>query len=164
MRSSPFSWIRRQSDTRLRKVAARSEAIAVQPGFAKTGRFEVLAGTALRTLHPAFIIKPNAFAQTDPRVAAMDIGWAQELFGSAGRISSILILLKDPAQVELVADALRKILPADSRVTVPAMRSQEMKSMLGAFQLNITAMSLVSVVVGMFLICNSVGASVIRGG
>ena len=138
------------------------EAIAVQPGFAKTGRFEVLAGTALRTLHPAFVIKPNAFAQTDPRVAAMDIGWAQELFGSAGRISSILILLKDPAQVELVADALRKIVPADSRVTVPAMRSQEMKSMLGAFQLNITAMSLVSVVVGMFLICNSVGASVIR--
>jgi putative ABC transport system permease protein len=138
------------------------EAIAVQTGFAKSGRFEVLAGTALRTLHPAFVIKPNAFAQTDPRVAAMDIGWAQELFGSAGRISSILILLKDPAQVEPVADALRKIVPADSRVTVPAMRSQEMKSMLGAFQLNITAMSLVSVVVGMFLICNSVGVSVIR--
>ena len=34
--------------------------------------------------------------------------------------------------------------------------------MLGAFQLNITAMSLVSLVVGMFLICNSVGAAVIR--
>ena len=34
--------------------------------------------------------------------------------------------------------------------------------MLGAFQLNITAMSLVSVVVGMFLISNSVGAAVIR--
>ena len=138
------------------------EAIAVQAGFAKTGSFEVLAGTALRTLHPAFVIKPNAFALTDPRLAAMDIGWAQELFGSAGRISSILILLKDPTQVELVADALRKIVPVDSRVTVPATRSQEMKSMLGAFQLNITAMSLVSLVVGMFLICNSVGVSVIR--
>ncbi len=138
------------------------EAIAVQTGFPKTGRFEVLAGTMLRTLHPAFVIKPDAFAQTDPRLAVMDIGWAQELFGSADRISSILILLHDPAQVELVADALRKIVPAESRVTVPATRSQEMKSMLGAFQLNITAMSLVSLVVGMFLICNSVGVSVIR--
>ena len=34
--------------------------------------------------------------------------------------------------------------------------------MLGAFQLNVTAMSLVSLIVGMFLICNSVGAAVIR--
>ena len=138
------------------------EAIAVQTGFPRSERFEVLAGTMLRTLYPAFAIKPNAFAQTDPRLAAMDIGWAQELFGSAGRISSILILLSDPAQVESVADALRKIVPADSRVTAPAARSEEMKSMLGAFQLNITAMSLVSLVVGMFLICNSVGVSVIR--
>ncbi len=92
----------------------------------------------------------------------MDIGWAQELFGSADRISSILILLNDDSQVEAVADALGKIVPADARVALPAARSEEMKSMLGAFQLNITAMSLVSLVVGMFLICNSVGVSVIR--
>jgi putative ABC transport system permease protein len=146
----------------LEKWLGDPEAIAVQPGFARTGRFEVLAGTSLRTLHPAFAFKPDVFAQTDPRLAAMDIGWAQELFGSAGRISSILIRLNDRTQVEAVADALRKIVPADARVALPAARSQEMKSMLGAFQLNITAMSLVSLVVGMFLICNSVGVSVIR--
>ena len=63
---------------------------------------------------------------------------------------------------ETVADGLRKIVPADARVALPAARSEEMKAMLGAFQLNVTAMSLVSLVVGMFLICNSVGASVIR--
>ena len=146
----------------LEKWLADPEAIAVQPGFAKTGPFQVLTGTLVRTLHPTFTFKPDVFTQTDPRLAAMDIGWAQELFGSAGRISSILILLNDPSQVEAVADALRKIVPADARVALPAARSEEMKSMLGAFQLNITAMSLVSMVVGMFLICNSVGVSVIR--
>jgi putative ABC transport system permease protein len=146
----------------LEKWLGNPESIAVQAGFAKTGRFHVLAGTLLRTLRPAFAFKPDVFAQTDPRLAAMDIGWAQELFGSAGHISSILILLNDPTQAEAVADALRKIVPADARVALPAARSQEMKSMLGAFQLNITAMSLVSLVVGMFLICNSVGVSVIR--
>jgi putative ABC transport system permease protein len=146
----------------LEKWLGDPEAIAVQSEFAKTGRFEVLAGTSLRALQPAFAFKPDLLTQTDPRLAAMDIGWAQELFGSAGRISSILILLNDPSQVEAVADALRKIVPADARVALPAARSEEMKSMLGAFQLNITAMSLVSLVVGMFLICNSVGVSVIR--
>jgi putative ABC transport system permease protein len=139
------------------------EAIAVQPGFAKTASFQVLAGSTLRTLRPSFLFKPdNIFIQSDPRLAVMDIGWAQELFGSAGRISSIQILLSDPGQLESVAEALRKIVPAEARVALPAARSQEMESMLAAFQLNVTAMSLVSLVVGMFLICNSVGASVIR--
>ena len=146
----------------LEKWLADPDVIAVQPGFTKTGSIQVLAGTMLRTLRPAFTFKPDAFTQTDPRLAAMDIGWAQELFGSAGRISSILVLLDEPSEVEAVADGLRKIVPADARVALPAARSEEMKAMLGAFQLNVTAMSLVSLVVGMFLICNSVGASVIR--
>jgi len=147
----------------LEKWLGDPEAIAVQPGFAKTAPFQVLAGSILRTLHPAFVFRPDdVFTQSDPRLAVMDIGWAQELFGSAGRISSIQILLNDPAESESVAEALRQIVPADARVALPAARSQEMKSMLGAFQLNVTAMSLVSLIVGMFLICNSVGASVIR--
>lgn len=139
------------------------EAIAVQPGFAKSGSFQVLAGGTLRNLRPTFVFKPDElFRERDLRLVAMDIGWAQELFGMAGRISSIQILLNDPAQLESVADELHKVVPSEARVTLPAARNQEMESMLGAFQLNITAMSLVSLVVGMFLICNSVGASVIR--
>ena len=147
----------------LEKWLGDPEAIAVQPGFARPATFQVLAGSVIRTLRPAFVFKPDDVSREgDPRLAAMDIGWAQELFGSAGRVSSIQILLKDPAQSETVAEAVRRIVPADARVAPPAARSQEMESMLGAFQLNITAMSLVSVIVGMFLICNSVGAAVIR--
>ena len=139
------------------------EAIAVQPGFAKTAAFEVLAGSSIRTLRPAFrFIPETASARDDPRLVAMDIGWAQELFGRAGRVSSIQILLEDPSQSEILAEAVRRIVPADAQVSPPAARSQEMESMLGAFQLNITALSLVSVIVGMFLISNSVGAAVIR--
>ena len=146
----------------LEKWLGDPEAIAVQTGFTKTGPFQVLAGSVIRILRPAFVFKPDVFTRGDPRLAAMDIGWAQELFGLAGRVSSIQILLKDPAQSETVAEALRRIVPADARVAPPAARSQEMESMLGAFQLNITAMSLVSLIVGMFLISNSVGAAVIR--
>ena len=147
----------------LEKWLSDPEAIAVQTGFTKTGPFQVLAGSAIRTLRPVFVFKADdVFTRGDPRLAAMDIGWAQELFRLAGRVSSIQILLKDPAQSETVAEALRRILPADARVAPPAARSQEMESMLGAFQLNVTAMSLVSLIVGMFLISNSVGAAVIR--
>ncbi len=54
------------------------------------------------------------------------------------------------------------IAPADAVVGPPAQRSSEMEAMVGAFQLNLMALSLVSIVVGMFLISNSVAASVVR--
>jgi len=150
----------------LEKWLADPEAIALQPSRAASlahGPLRVLAGTALRTLKPVFTFEPdNTIAQGDTRLAAMDIGWAQELLGLANRLSSIQILLDDPSQTENVAAALRRILPADVTVAPPAARSTEMETMLGAFQLNLTAMSLVSIIVGMFLIHNSVAAAVMR--
>lgn len=159
----PFQ-LRTQGDRPLdfEKWLSDPEAIAVPQGAVKADHLQVLAGSALRTLRPAFVFRPDVLAEGNPRIAAMDIGWAQELFGLAGRFSSIQILLRDPAQSETVAEAVARMAPADARVGPPAARSQEMEAMLGAFQLNITAMSLVSVVVGMFLISNSVGAAVIR--
>ncbi len=139
------------------------DAIAVQGGVPPKGPVSVLAGTARRTLKPAFRFETGGpIAAGDHRLAVMDIGWAQELLGMAGRLSSIQILLREPRDIEAVAARLRKIAPPDAVVAPPATRSREMESMLGAFQLNLTALSLVSIIVGMFLIFNSVGAAVIR--
>ncbi len=150
----------------LEKWLADPEAIALQPSRAAAlapTPLRVVAGTALRTLKPLFTFEPkNTLAQGDTRLAAMDIGWAQELLGLAHRLSSIQILLHDPSQAEKVAADLRRILPADVTVAPPAARSTEMEALLGSFQLNLTAMSLVSIIVGMFLIHNSVAAAVIR--
>jgi putative ABC transport system permease protein len=98
----------------------------------------------------------------DSHFAALDIGWAQELFGRRGELSSIQLRLTNPRAREAVAVELRKVLPPDARVAAPARRTEEVDKMLGAFQLNLTAMSLVSLFVGMFLIYNTVSASVVR--
>jgi putative ABC transport system permease protein len=98
----------------------------------------------------------------DPHFAAMDIGWAQELFGRRGELSAIQLRLTDPRGREQAIAELRKILPPDVRVAAPAQRTEEVDKMLGSFELNMTAMSLVSLLVGMFLIYNTVSASVIR--
>src|SRR6478735_7961089 len=57
---------------------------------------------------------------------------------------------------------LRELLPKDARVSAPARRTEEVDKILGSFQLNLTMMSLVSMFVGMFLIYNTVSASVVR--
>jgi putative ABC transport system permease protein len=98
----------------------------------------------------------------DPHFAAMDIGWAQELFGRRGELSIIQLKLAKPHEREATISALRGILPKDARVAAPAQRTEEVEKMLGGFELNLTAMSLVSLLVGMFLIYNTVSASVVR--
>lgn len=146
------------------------DAMAIQTAHAptimqweKNGGIRILAGNVQRMLNPIFLLEPDEpLAQADPRLAAMDIGWAQELLGKSGRLSSIQILLDQPKETEAVAQAIRALVPADVSVAPPARRSQEMATLLGAFQLNLTAMSFVSIIVGMFLIYNSVSASIVR--
>ena len=98
----------------------------------------------------------------DSHFAAMDIGWAQELFGRRGTLSMIQLRLTNPGEREKVVAELRRILPKDATVAPPARRTEEVDQMLGGFELNLSAMSLLSLVVGMFLIYNTVSASVAR--
>ncbi|HSU87018.1 MAG TPA: FtsX-like permease family protein [Chthoniobacterales bacterium] len=101
-------------------------------------------------------------ANANPHFAAMDIGWAQELLGSAGNLDSIsLRLTTGSAPVKVAAD-LRARLPPDVTVAAPAQRSEQVGKMLSGFELNLQAMSLISLLVGMFLIYNTIEASVVR--
>ncbi|HEY1583595.1 MAG TPA: FtsX-like permease family protein, partial [Chthoniobacterales bacterium] len=101
-------------------------------------------------------------ANANPHFAAMDIGWAQELLGRAGVLDSISLRLTNANDAAEIAAALRRKLPADVTVASPAQRGEQVGKMLAGFQLNLQAMSLVSLLVGMFLIYNTVEASVIR--
>ncbi len=95
-------------------------------------------------------------------LAVMDIGWAQELLGETGRLTSVQILLKNPSDIAAARRALTEILPPDAVVQAPEQRSEQIQRMMDGFQLNITALSVVSILVGVFLIYNSVSASVVR--
>ena len=125
--------------------------------------FRVLAGGASKTLRPVFELKTDDVGvASDPRLAAMDIGWAQQLLGLQGRLTSIQILAEDPLDLEPLVGKLRAIAPPDAVIGPPSRRGGETEQMLAAFQLNLTALSLVSMVVGVYLIYNSLSASVVR--
>lgn len=79
-----------------------------------------------------------------------------------GRLSAIQLRVGKSSNREEVARSLRALAPRDAIVAAPAQRSEQVDKMLGGFELNLTAMSLVSVLVGMFLIYNAVSASVVR--
>ncbi|MEM7013498.1 MAG: FtsX-like permease family protein, partial [Verrucomicrobiota bacterium] len=95
-------------------------------------------------------------------IALMDIGWAQELLGKPGVLTSVQLLLHDPSRVSEIRERHIAELPGDVIVQTPGQRSQQVQRMVDGFQLNITALSMVSIVVGVFLIYNTLSASVVR--
>jgi putative ABC transport system permease protein len=150
----------------IQRWLGRASSIAVSEEFVrqhhlKAGeKIRARAGSVDRDLEIGFLLrKDDTF---DSHFAAMDIGWAQELFGRRGELSIIQLKLVNPREREATVAALRQFLPKDARVAAPARRTEEVDKMLGGFQLNLTMMSLVSVLVGMFLIYNTVSASVVR--
>ena len=120
------------------------------------------ANGVARTLRVAFVMRRSLGAAPDEHLAAMDIGWAQELLGKRGTLSAIQLQLADKGKRDEANAALRPLVPPDAAIASPAQRNQQVENMLGGFQLNLTAMSLVSLAVGMFLIYNTVSASVVR--
>ena len=97
------------------------------------------------------------------RFVTMDIGWLQELTDRPGRVDVLQVRVDGGLEaVETVAAELRRRLPAGAEVVSPANRSREVERMLAGFELNLTALSLVSILVGVFLVYNTVSASTVR--
>ncbi len=146
-----------------RDAIALTREYAQKLGLKQGDVLRVNANGRPAALRVRFVLQPDdPAALADIRSASMDIGWAQELLGTAGRLDSVQILLADDADPAAVAAAARAIVPADVVVAAPQQRSEQIGKMLSSFQLNLTALSLVSLLVGMFLIYNTVSASVLR--
>ncbi len=87
-----------------------------------------------------------------------DIATAQELLAQTDSLSTIDLILPD----EAASEALRALLPAGTRLETPATRTRTIEQLTAAFELNLTALSLLALVVGMFLIYNTVTFSVVQ--
>jgi len=141
--------------------------IAVTAEFAQKRGLHV--GSELRgvvdgrsqTFTVSAIVEPGETPVNDSHFAAIDIGWMQELLRRPGKLSALQILLRDPQQIDSATAALQKVAPGLT-VAPPARRSAQVGKMIAAFQLNLTALSMVSLLVGVFLIYNTVSASVAR--
>jgi putative ABC transport system permease protein len=93
---------------------------------------------------------------------AMDIATAQfalKEFGTLDRIEAVVGPGEDFEQVER---AVRSLIPPGYQVDRPGTRSNENQRMLRAFRWNLRMLSYISLVVGAFLIYNTISISVVR--
>lgn len=87
-----------------------------------------------------------------------DIASAQEMLGMAGRLSHIDLI----AATDEALEPVRASLPPGVTLETTAARQNVVQQMTAAFELNLTALSLLALVVGMFLIYNTVTFSVVQ--
>jgi putative ABC transport system permease protein len=91
-----------------------------------------------------------------------DIATAQELTGRVGRLSRIDLVVPEAAAGERLLGELRGLLPAEATLVTAGARAGALEQLTRAFRLNLTSLSLLALVVGMFLIYNTMVFSVIR--
>ena len=89
-----------------------------------------------------------------------DIATAQEITGKLGRLDQIDLIL--PEGDGAPAERISSLLPRDAQIIAVAARTGALAQMTAAFRTNLTALSLLALVVGMFLIYNSMTFSVVQ--
>src|SRR5581483_12369394 len=90
----------------------------------------------------------------------MDIGAAQRLLGRQDRVDRILI--KVPGNVADWQKKLAQNLPEGVSLAASGSGTEENRKMLSAFRWNLKLLSYVALIVGAFLIFNTISVSVVR--
>jgi putative ABC transport system permease protein len=91
-----------------------------------------------------------------------DISTAQALLGQTGTLSRIDLILPDDAKGQQLAAKLQAWLPPSLKLEQPQQTNRATQDLSSAFSLNLTAMSLLALVVGMFMIYNAISFSVVQ--
>lgn len=91
-------------------------------------------------------------------IGVLDIATAQKAFGMTGRLTRIDLIVPESVSVGEIA----RVVPANARFERPSRRNERVEKMLMAFRLNLFALASVALLVGMFLVYNTVLISILR--
>jgi putative ABC transport system permease protein len=125
-------------------------------------RITMQVNDTLREYTVAGILSATPDSSELRRAVVMDIGLAQRVLRRPGRIDRILVRLPQGASTDEYEKLLRAQVPAGVNVGRWGKRSDENRKMLAAFRWNLRLLSYISLIVGSFLIYNTISVSVVR--
>ncbi len=135
-----------------------SQATADSLGVGVGDSLDIVAGSRPRTARLIGTFEDAGGGLADLLVT--DIATAQDWLGQQGWLTRIDVRLPDGD--DAAANRLESALPDGTRLLSAAGRSQATVAMSQAFMTNLTAMSLLALLVGLFLIFNTVSFSVLQ--
>jgi putative ABC transport system permease protein len=131
-------------------------------GLRRGQHVRLLINDQLHEFTVAGILKQRAGDVGENKVIVADIGLAQKVTGKTGRLDSIDVVLPLGRSVEAWRTVLARQLPATASIEARGARTDENRKMLAAFRWNLRVLSYIALLVGAFLIYNTISISVVR--
>ncbi|MSP13917.1 MAG: FtsX-like permease family protein [Chloroflexi bacterium] len=141
-----------------------SRGMAQQYGLALGDPLQIRVAGGTKTVILVALLDPSddLSRQALDGLMLSDVATAQEILGKLGKLDRIDLIIPDSATGQEQLARISAILPGGARLETPATRSSAISQMTDAFTLNLTALSLLALVIGMFLIYNTVTFSVVQ--
>lgn len=142
---------------------AIAPALAAELGVDTGATLEVSSGSRAAALTVGALVDLQRYAPLASRkIVIMDIAEAQRLLGTAGQLTQIDLVLTDDTLAAATAQRLGAALGPAVEVVNPVQREQRAEGLMRAFRFNLTALSMISLVVGFFLVRAATQASLVR--
>jgi len=142
---------------------AITEKLANRHGLKKGEKITLIVGSKKVTLTITNLLKMEGPAKSlEGNFGLIDIASAQEALEKVGLIDRIDLMVDKSQPMEAIERELKKVIPPGVEVRRSDTRSGQIEKMVSAFHLNLTALSFISLIVGMFLIYNAISVSVIQ--
>ncbi len=122
----------------------------------------LLINDTMREFTVAGILKQVKNEPAESNVIVADIGVAQKVTSKIGKLDSIDVQIPPGSSVDFWRRMLQKHVPASVSVEPQGARTDENRKMLAAFRWNLRVLSYVALIVGAFLIYNTIAISVVR--
>ncbi|MCX6857275.1 MAG: FtsX-like permease family protein, partial [Verrucomicrobia bacterium] len=162
------------SGMELMAFLAKPDSLMVTHGFAKRHGVEAGGKLSLRigdrrseVTVVAVIGDPKSAksgiqqsAMASQSLGVMDIANAQVTLDRMGRVDRLDLRLHEGVSLEMAEQVLKQRLPPSLTVQRPQRRSAAVEKMLAAFHFNLTMLSGIALVVGLFLIYNTISVAV----
>jgi putative ABC transport system permease protein len=142
---------------------AITEKLANRHGLKRGEKITLIVGSKKVTFTISNLLKMEGPAKSlEGNFALIDIASAQEALEKIGLIDRIDVIVDKFLSMESIERELKKVVPLGVEVRRSDTRSGQIEKMVSAFHLNLTALSFISLIVGMFLIYNAISVSVIQ--
>ena len=142
---------------------ALTEKLAGRHRLKKGDQIILILGSKKVSLTITNLLKMEGPAKSlEGNFGLIDIALAQEVLEKVGLIDRIDLMTDKSTPLEVVERELKKVIPPGTEVRRSDTRSGQIEKMVSAFHLNLTALSFISLIVGMFLIYNAISISVIQ--
>ena len=138
-----------------------TDSFAKSHGFKPGDKLELSTARGRAKFTIRGILEPTGLATAyGGALAIMDIDSARVAFGKLNKTDHIDVVTAKGVDVDQTAEKLRALLGTNYIVERPEMNSQQMEQMIKSFQFMSQFISMLALIVGVFLISNSVSMSV----